>query len=146
MKSMEIAMSLNQTNWLAIALTFVMAGLFCVLISGGAVAVDYEHAVTISPTQQEGEPEDTLTYTVTIDNDGTEDDTYNLGMSSTIPTGWEMYILPSQISISDESTGTVTLYVEIGNRTNAEGGQTKQFTVYCQSAGASSNNLSLIHI
>ena len=82
-------MSLNQTNWLAIALTFVMAGLFCVLISGGAVAVDYEHEVTISPTQQEGEPEDTLTYTVTIDNDGTEDDTYNLGMSSTIPTGWE---------------------------------------------------------
>ena len=133
-------MSLNQTNWLAIALTFVMAGLFCVLISGGAVAVDYEHAVTITPTQQEGEPEDTLTYTVTIDNDGTEDDTYNLGMSSTIPTGWEMYILPSQISISDESTGTVTLYVEIGNRTNAEGGQTKQFTVFCQSAGASSNN------
>ena len=133
-------MSLNQTNWLAIALTFVMAGLFGVLISGGAEAVDYEHVVTISPTQQEGEPEDTLTYTITIDNDGTEDDTYNLGMSSTIPTGWEMYILPSQISISDESTGTVTLYVEIGNRTNAEGGQTKQFTVFCQSAGASSNN------
>ena len=36
MKSMEIAMSFNRTNWLAIALTFVMAGLFCVLISGGA--------------------------------------------------------------------------------------------------------------
>ncbi len=133
-------MSLNQTNWLAIALTFVMAGLCCVLISSGAEAVDYEHAVTISPTQQEGEPEDTLTYTITIDNDGTEDDTYDLGMSSTIPTGWEMYILPSQISISDESTGTVTLYVDIGNRTNAEGGQTKQFTIYCQSEGASSNN------
>ena len=46
---MEIAMSLNQTNWLAIALTFVLAGVFFVLISGGAEAVDYEHAVTISP-------------------------------------------------------------------------------------------------
>ena len=68
-------MSFNRTNWLAIALTFVMAGLFFVLISGGAEAVDYEHSVAVSPAQQEGEPEDTLTYTVTIDNEGTEDDT-----------------------------------------------------------------------
>ena len=133
-------MSFNQTNWLAIALTFVMAGLFFVLVSGGAEAVDYEHSVAVTPAQQEGEPEDTLTYTVTIDNEGSADDTYSLGVSSTVPTGWSMYVLPAQISINDESTGTVTLYVEIGNRTNAVGGQTKQFTIYCQSAGESSNN------
>ena len=131
-------MSLNQTNWLAIALTFVLAGLFFVLISGSAAAVDYEHAVTISPDNQNGEPDVTLTFTVTIDNDGTEDDTYNLGMSSTIPTGWEMYILPAQISISDESTDTVTLYVEIGNRTNALAGS-ENFQIYCQSVGSSNN-------
>jgi len=131
-------MSLNQTNWLAIALTFVLAGVFFVLISGGAEAVDYEHAVTISPINQNGEPDDTLTFTVTIDNDGTEDDTYNLGMSSTTPTGWSMYILPAQISISDESTDTVTLYVEIGNRTNALAGS-ENFQIYCQSVGSTNN-------
>jgi uncharacterized membrane protein len=137
-KHLEIAMSLNQTNWLAIALTFVLAGVFFVLISGGAEAVDYEHAVTISPINQNGEPDDTLTFTVTIDNDGTEDDTYNLGMSSTTPTGWSMYILPAQISISDESTDTVTLYVEIGNRTNALAGS-ENFQIYCQSVGSTNN-------
>ncbi|MFL2945186.1 MAG: FixG Ig-like domain-containing protein [Candidatus Poseidoniales archaeon] len=137
-KHLEIAMSLNQTNWLAIALTFVLAGVFFVLISGGAEAVDYEHAVTISPDNQNGEPDDTLTFTVTIDNDGTEDDTYNLGMSSTTPTGWEMYILPAQISISDESSDTVTLYVEIGNRTNALAGS-ENFQIYCQSVGSTNN-------
>ena len=133
-------MSLNQTNWLAIALTFVMAGLFFVLISGGAEAVDYKHQISLSPSTQEGEPEETLTYTVTIENQGTNDDTYNLGIASTVPTGWSMYVLPAQISINDDTTGTVTLYVEIGNRTNAAGGVTKQLSVYCQSAGESSNN------
>jgi uncharacterized membrane protein len=133
-------MSLNRNTWLAITLTFVLAGLFFVLISGGAEAVDYKHEVTIDPSQQEGEPEETLSYTLTINNEGTEDDTYSLGVSSTVPTGWSMYVLPNQISISDESTGTVTLYVEIGNRTNAQGGNNKQFTIYCQSAGESSNN------
>ena len=133
-------MSLNQTNWLAIALTFVLAGLFFVLISGGAEAVDYKHQISLSPSTQEGEPEETLTYTVTIENQGTNDDTYNLGIASTIPTGWSMYVLPAQISINDDTSGTVTLYVEIGNRTNAVGGVTKQFSVYCQSAGEASNN------
>ena len=133
-------MSLNQTNWLAIALTFVLAGLFFVLISGGAEAVDYKHQISLSPSTQEGEPEETLTYTITIENQGTSDDTYNLGIASTIPAGWSMYVLPSQISINDDTSGTVTLYVEIGNRTNAIGGVTKQLSVYCQSAGQGSNN------
>ena len=59
-------------------------------------------------------------------------------MPSTIPTGWEMYIHPAQISISDESTDTVTLYVEIGNRTNALAGS-ENFQIYCQSVGSSNN-------
>ena len=51
-------MSLNQTNWLAIALTFVLAGLFFVLISGSAAAVDYDHVVAVTPSQQAGDPEE----------------------------------------------------------------------------------------
>ena len=105
-----------------------------------AEAVDYKHQISLSPSTQEGEPEETLTYTVTIENQGTNDDTYNLGIASTVPTGWSMYVLPAQISINDDTTGTVTLYVEIGNRTSAAGGVTKQLSVYCQSAGESSNN------
>ena len=134
-KHLEIAMSLNQTNWLAIALTFVLAGVFFVLISGSAAAVDYDHVVAVTPSQQAGDPEDTLTFSVTIDNEGTSDDTYNLGISSTVPTGWEMYILPSQISIGDDKSDTVTLYVEIGNRTNTAGGKAENFLIYCQSVG-----------
>ena len=140
MKRMELAMSSNQTNWLAIALTFVMAGLFFVFVSGGAEAADYEHSLTIDPTQQEGEPEDTLTYTITISNDGDLDDTYDMGVASTVPTGWSMYVLPTSITIKDAQTGTVTLYVEIGNRTVATGGLTKQFTIYSQSANEENNN------
>ena len=126
-------MSLNGNTWLAITLTFVLAGLFFVFLSGGAEAADYKHEVSIDPTSQSGEPEDTLTYTITIENKGEKDDTYFLGMISTTPTGWSMYILPTSISISDDSSGTVTLYVGIGNRTTALGDVTKQFSAYCNS-------------
>ena len=139
-ETVRYSMGLNHNNWLAISLTFVLAGLFFVLISGGAEAADYKHEVSIEPTSQSGEPEETLTYIITIENKGEKDDTYYLGMISTIPTGWSMYILPASISISDDSSGTVTLYVGIGNRTTALGDVTKQFSAYCNSTNSNNNH------
>ena len=68
MKRMEIAMSSNQTNWLAIALTFVLAGVFFVLISGGSEA-GYSHTVEMKgDSSLSGDPEETLTYTIEVEN------------------------------------------------------------------------------
>ncbi|SVD78964.1 uncharacterized protein METZ01_LOCUS431818, partial [marine metagenome] len=123
-----------------ISLTFVLAGLFFVLISGGAEA-GYAHSVSVpEDSQQEGKPDETLTYIIEVDNTGSENDDYSLGLSTSIPTGWAMYILPSTISLSDGNKGTVTLYVEIGDRSNATGGYSKQISIWCQSDGDSSNN------
>jgi len=133
-------MSLNRINWLAIALTFVMAGLFLVLISGGAEA-GYSHTVAMKgDSLLLGEPDETLTYTIEVENTGTENDEYDLGISTTIPTGWSMYILPNSISLSDGNSGEVKMYVEIGNRSNALGGVSKQISIWCNNTAVTSNN------
>jgi len=134
-------MSSNQTNWLAIALTFVLAGVFFVLISGGSEA-GYSHTVEMKgDSSLSGDPEETLTYTIEVENTGTENDEYDLGISTSVPTGWSMYILPNSISLSDGNKGEVKLYVEIGDRSNATGGFSKQISIWCNNtAVADSNN------
>ena len=134
-------MSSNQNNWLAIALTFVLAGVFFVLISGGSEA-GYSHTVEMKgDSSLSGDPEETLTYTIEVENTGTENDEYDLGISTSVPTGWSMYILPNSISLSDGNKGEVKLYVEIGDRSNATGGFSKQISIWCNNtAVADSNN------
>ena len=59
-ETVRYSMGLNHNNWLAISLTFVLAGLFFVLISGGAEA-GYAHSVSVpEDSQQEGKPDETL--------------------------------------------------------------------------------------
>jgi uncharacterized repeat protein (TIGR01451 family) len=104
-------MSLNHTNWLANTLALVLACIGFLLISGGASAVDaYDHSMTVSPSQQEGEPEEQLQYTITIENLGANDDTYNMTVTdSTIPTGYTAYIIPTELSV-DEDDQELQLY------------------------------------
>ena len=133
-------MSSNQTNWLAIALTFVLAGVFFVLISGNSEAT-YAHSLSVKgENPQSGEPDETLTFTIEIDNTGSDNDDYTLGISTTEPTGWTFYLNRYSISVSDGNKGEVKLYVDIGNRTNALGGVTQNIEVWCQSAGEAANN------
>ena len=132
-------MNSNRTNWLAIALTLVIAGLSLIMISGGAKAAEYEHEISFGTSLVSGDPDETVTYIATIENKGTADDTYALTIVSVVPTGWNMYVLPSSISIGDDSQDTVTVYVEIGNRTQADGGKSYHFTVYCKSGGSANN-------
>ena len=133
-------MSLNRTNWLAIALTFVMAGLFVVLTSSSADA-GYSHSVSMKgDSLLSGKPDETLTFTIEVWNTGTENDDYTLGIDSTTPTGWSIYILPNTISLSDGNKGDVKMYVDIGNRTNALGGVSHQISIWCNNTETSDSN------
>ena len=120
-------------------LTLFLAGLsLLVLLAGSAQAAD-SFTVEVSPTTQSGDPEDTKLYTITVENTGDNDDDYNLSITSVVPTGWDIYTLPTQLSVKDGQSESATLYVEFGDRTEAEAGDTTFITLrvdsVTQSAG-----------
>ena len=91
-------MSLNLKNWFAntLALTLVCFGF---LLISGSVEAGYDHKMTVTPTQQEGEPDEQLQYTITIENEG-EDDSFNLSVTeSSVPEGYTASIIPTQLTI-----------------------------------------------
>ena len=75
--------------------------------------------VDVSPVSQNGEPKDTVTYTITVENTGDNDDDYNLTITSSNRSGWQEYIIPSQLAVKDGQSETATLYVKIGDRSDA---------------------------
>ena len=110
-------------------------------MSGHASADAYDHTMTVSPSTQSGDPEEQLQYTITIENTGDNDDTYDMTVTnSTIPTGYTAFILPSSLSVEEDEQGTATLFVKIANRTTstAEGGDTAQITFKSTSQNADS--------
>ena len=134
-------MSLNQNKQLAHALAFVLLCVGFLLISGNASADAYDHKMTVSPSTQSGDPEEQLQYTITIENTGDNDDTYDMSVTnSTIPTGYTAFILPSSLSVEEDESGTATLFVKIANRTTntAEGGDTAQISFKSKSQNSAS--------
>ena len=110
-------MSLNYNKQLAHALAFVLLCVGFLLISGNASADAYDHKMTVSPSTQSGDPEEQLQYTITIENTGDNDDTYDMSVTnSTIPTGYTAFILPSSLSVEEDESGTATLFVKIATR------------------------------
>ena len=78
MKMLGIAMSLNRNKWLVNTLAFVLVCVGFLLISGEASAVDdYEHSMTFTPDNQNGDPEQLVQFSITIENTGDKDDTYD---------------------------------------------------------------------
>ena len=132
MKMIGIVMSLNHTNWLANTLVLALVCIGFLLISGEASAVDdYDHKMTFTPDTQNGDPEELVQFSISIENTGDKDDTYDMSVTnSTIPTGYTAYIIPTEISVDDGDTGTVTLFVKIANRTvgTADAGDTAQIS------------------
>ena len=132
MKMLGIAMSLNRNKWLVNTLAFVLVCVGFLLISGEASAVDdYEHSMTFTPDNQNGDPEQLVQFSITIENTGDKDDTYDMSVTnSTVPTGYTAYIIPTEISVDDGDSGTATLFVKIANRTNptAKAGETAQIS------------------
>ena len=134
-------MSLNYNKQLAHALAFVLLCVGFLLISGNASADAYDHKMTVSPSTQSGDPEEQLQYTITIENTGDNDDTYDMSVTnSTIPTGYTAFILPSSLSVEEDESGTATLFVKIANRTTntAEGGDTAQISFKSKSQNSDS--------
>jgi len=138
-KTIGIAMSLNYNKQLVNTLAFVLLCVGFLLISGNASADAYDHKMTVSPSTQSGDPEEQLQYTITIENTGDNDDTYDMTVTnSTIPTGYTAFILPSSLSVEEDESGTATLFVKIANRTTstAEGGDTAQISFKSTSQNA----------
>jgi len=136
-----IAMSLNRNQWLVNTLAFVLVCVGFLLISGSASADAYDHKMTFTPSTQAGDPEEQLQYTITIENTGDNDDTYDMSVTnSTIPTGYTAFIIPTELSVEEDETGTATLFVKIANRTTntAEGGDTAQISFKSKSQNADS--------
>ena len=125
-------MSLNRNKWLVNTLAFVLVCVGFLLISGEASAVDdYEHSMTFTPDNQNGDPEQLVQFSITIENTGDKDDTYDMSVTnSTVPAGYTAYIIPTEISVDDGDSGTATLFVKIANRTNptAKAGETAQIS------------------
>ena len=134
-------MSLNRKQWLVNTLAFVLVCVGFLLISGSASADAYDHKMTFTPSTQSGDPEEQLQYTITIENTGDNDDTYDMSVTnSTIPTGYTAFIIPTELSVEEDETGTATLFVKIANRTTntAEGGDTAQISFKSKSQNADS--------
>ena len=88
-----------------------------------ATEIVREVDVSISPSSQSGTPGLTLSYTVTVKNEGNVSDTYDLGASD----GWATQISPTSLIVAAGDSGTATLDVTIPSGTS--GGATMTITV-----------------
>jgi len=80
-----------------------------------ATAIRRRVEVSISPGSKSGPPEETLTYTVTIVNEGDADDTYDLTVTDAL--AWSASVSPASLTIAAGSSGTATVVVIIPDGT-----------------------------
>ena len=133
----------NLNTPVRVALLFAV-GLAMLVFMPSAEASE-SFTVDVSPSTQNGEPEETLTYTITVENTGDNDDLYNLTITSSNRSGWKEYILPTSLDVKDGQSETATLYVEIGDRDDAPADVTEFITFKTESitldAGAKSKSV-----
>jgi hypothetical protein len=77
----------------------------------GATCVPLAPTVTITPAQQQGLPGTTLTYTVSLQNNGTGCGTSVFALQATVPSGWTAGLGASSITLAEGSTGSTPLQV-----------------------------------
>ncbi len=102
-----------------LAALLLAAGLAMLAFLAAPAQAGDSFTVDVSPVSQNGEPKDTVTYTITVENTGDNDDDYNLTITSSNRSGWQEYIIPSQLAVKDGQSETATLYVKIGDRSDA---------------------------
>ena len=100
-------------------------------ISYTTEVVERKVSVSISPSSKSGSPGDALTFTVTVKNEGTLDDSYSLAATDTA--GWSPSISPSTLPLDAGASGTATLTVTIPS--GAADGATDTITVTATSQG-----------
>ena len=133
----------NLNTPVRVALLFAV-GLAMLVFMPSAEAGE-SFTVDVSPSTQDGDPDETLTYTITVENTGDNDDSYNLTITSSNRSGWNEYILPTSLDVKDGQSETATLYVEIGDRDDAPADVTEFITFKTESitldAGAKSKSV-----
>jgi len=90
-----------------------------------ATAIRRRVEVSISPGSKSGPPGETLTYTVTIANEGEAEDTYDLTVTDAL--AWGATVSPTSLTIAVGSSGTATVVVNIPDGT--AGGTEDEITV-----------------
>ena len=94
-------------------------------ISYTTEVVERRVSVSVSPNSRSGSPGETLTFTVTVRNEGVLVDSYSLIITDTA--GWSPSISPSTLWLDAGASGTATLTVTIPS--GAEDGATDSITV-----------------
>jgi uncharacterized repeat protein (TIGR01451 family) len=78
---------------------------------GGASCVRLAPTVAITPAQQQGEPGTTVTYTVSVQNNGTGCGASVFALQATVPPGWTAGLGSSSLTLAEGATGSTSLQV-----------------------------------
>ena len=78
---------------------------------GGAACVRLAPTVTITPAQQQGPAGTTVTYTVSVQNNGTGCGASVFALQATVPTGWTAGLGASSLTLAEGATGSTSLQV-----------------------------------
>lgn len=78
---------------------------------GGASCVRLAPTVTITPAQQQGPPGTTVTYTVSVQNNGTGCGASVFALQATLPPGWTAGLGSSSLTLAEGATGSMSLQV-----------------------------------
>jgi uncharacterized membrane protein len=108
----------------------------CIAIVGGGGTPGVN--VSISPTSKSGTPGSTLTYTVTVTNTGSVQNTYNLTTADNASPSWNPTISPTSLSLAAGASGTATLSVAIPS--GAQNGASDNVRVTAAGTGASAQS------
>ena len=78
---------------------------------GGASCVRLAPTVTITPAQQQGLPGTTVTYTASVQNNGTGCGASVFALQATVPSGWTAGLGSSSLTLAEGETGSTSLQV-----------------------------------
>jgi hypothetical protein len=78
---------------------------------GGAACVRVAPTVTITPALQQGPPGTTVTYTVSVQNNGTGCGASVFPLQATVPSGWTAALGASSLTLAEGATGSTSLQV-----------------------------------
>ena len=78
---------------------------------GGAPCVRLAPTVAITPAQQQGAPGTPVTYTVSVQNNGTGCGASVFALQPTVPSGWTAGLGSSSLTLAEGATGSTSLQV-----------------------------------
>ena len=78
---------------------------------GGASCVRLAPTVAITPAQQQGAPGTAVTYTVSVQNNGTGCGASVFALQATVPPGWTAGLGSSSLTLAEGATGSTSLQV-----------------------------------